>query len=286
MAATRGGYDPAMDDIPDVMVTTTSLAADLRAVGVASGDVLVLHASLRSMGYVCGGAVAVLDAVARALGPDGTLVMPAHSSLSDPSHWVNPPVPEAWWETIRAEMPPYDPAVTPCNSIGVVASTFLRFPGTLRSAHPCSSFSARGPRAEEILRPHPLEHEMDDGSPLGRAYALGAKVLLLGVGHDRNTSLHLAEARARFPGKRTILQGSPVVRDGRRVWARYDTLDWDSDDFAAIGAAFERACPDVRTGPAGAAVARLMPQRALVDFGVAWMEANRGVTPSAGTARS
>ena len=81
----------------DRPVTPAELADDLRALGLRSGDVVLAHASLSALGWVCGGPVGVLDALAAVLGDDGTLVMPAHSSgLGDPAPWENPPVPESW----------------------------------------------------------------------------------------------------------------------------------------------------------------------------------------------
>ena len=99
--------------------------------------------------------------------------------------------------------------------------------------------------------------------------------LLLGVGHSNNTSLHLAEYRATFPGKRDITQGAPVLRDGQREWVSYPELDLNDEDFAALGADFERETGLARVGRVGRGEARLLPQRALVDFAVGWMSANR-----------
>lgn len=82
--------------------TVDSLQADFTVLGVESGMVLLVHSSLSALGWVNGGAVAVIIALQNVLGSTGTLVMPAHSTgLTDPSGWENPPVPRSWWHSIR-----------------------------------------------------------------------------------------------------------------------------------------------------------------------------------------
>jgi hypothetical protein len=102
--------------------TVSSLAGDVARVGVMQDMVLLVHSSLSALGWVAGHAPAVVLALEVALGPRGTLVMPTHSTnLSDPAQWQNPPVPESWWETIRAETPAYDPDLTPTREMGAIA---------------------------------------------------------------------------------------------------------------------------------------------------------------------
>ena len=126
--------------------TVQSIRDDLSALGITPGMVLLVHSSLSSLGWVCGGPVAVVMALEEALGPGGTLVMPTHSGdLSEPSHWKNPPVPENWWDIIRQTMPPYDASMTPTRGVGVIPECFRSQEGTLRSPHPSDSFGARGP---------------------------------------------------------------------------------------------------------------------------------------------
>jgi aminoglycoside 3-N-acetyltransferase len=256
------------------IVTATSLARDLRALGLPEGAPVIVHSSLSRLGWVVGGAQAVVEALRRTVGAEGTLVMPAHSGhLSEPSRWEHPPVPEAWWPVIRAETPAYDPQLTPTREMGAVVECFRHVPGVVRSAHPRHSFVALGPHAGAIVADHRLGASLGEHSPLARCYERDALVLLLGVGHANNTSLHLAEGRADL-SKKTLRNGSPMLVDGQRQWVVYEEDEIDSSDFEGIGAAFA-ATGQERQGNAGGGTARLMSQRAVVDFAVEWMNANR-----------
>lgn len=258
-------------------VTVSSLARGLRALGVESGVTMLVHSSLSAIGWVAGGAHAVVLALEEAVSPGGTLVMPSHSNhLTDPASWVNPPVPASWYETIRDETPPFDAALTPTREMGAIVDCFRSQPGVLRSNQPHDSFCARGPHATTIVGDHSLAFGLGESSPLARLYDLDALVLLLGVGHGSNTSLHLAEYRAEWPGKKVIAQGAPVLIDGHRRWERFQDVDLDSDDFEALGAEFERDTNSVRLGRVGLATARLMDQRAAIDYAVTWIPAHRG----------
>jgi aminoglycoside 3-N-acetyltransferase len=256
-------------------ISVDSIASDVRELGVKPDDCLLVHASLSSLGWVCGGAPTVVDALQSVLS-EGTLVMPAHSpNVSDPSWWENPPVPDNWEATVRETMPPYRPAVTPTRGMGAVAECFRSYPAVERSAHPIHSFTAWGVEAEAITEGHTLNNSLGENSPLARVYDLDGRVLFFGTTHATNTSLHLAEYRAAIELE-TTTRGSPVLRNGKRKWVTFEDQSIDDEDFPECGTAFEEAQPDaVARGEVGAARCALLDQQPMVDFGVEWFGANR-----------
>lgn len=153
------------------------MTAQLRALGVRPGGVLLVHTSFRAVRPIEDGPSGLIRALRAALGDGGTLVMP---TMTD-------------GESV------FDPASTPTLDMGITAETFWRTPGVLRSGHPSGSFAAQGPLAPTICAPQPLSPPHGPDSPPGRVHALGGQVLLLGVTHSEDTTLHVAEAIAGVP---------------------------------------------------------------------------------------
>lgn len=255
--------------------TVATLTAQLRGLGLRAGGVTIVHSSYKSLGYVVGGPQAVVQALLDAAGPDGTIVVPTHTSdNSDPSEWSNPPVPSAWWDAIRNDGPGFDTARTPAgNYLGRLAELVRTWPGALRSNHPQVSFAAVGAQATEIVDGHSLTDALGEASPIGAVYRLNGQILLLGCGHGQNTSLHLAETRLTDPPMHQA-GGSVRSADGTARWVTWPEVDVDASDFDRIGSDFEKTGA-VRVGPVGGATARLMSQRAAVEFAHEWLEAWR-----------
>lgn len=250
MSAPARGSGAAGDD--RATVSRAALAAQLRALGVRPGGVLVVHTAFSQVAPVEGGPVGVIDALRDALGAAGTLVMP---SLSDDDEH------------------PFDPTATPCRGMGIVADTFWRLPGVRRSDSP-HAFAAVGPHAASITVPHPPEVPHGPDSPVGRVHALDGQVLLLGVGHDADTTVHLAEAiagvRYRIPKSLVVLQ------DGRATRVDYGETDHCCARFALLDDWLEAEGGQAR-GPVGHATARLARSRDVVALAVARLRADETV---------
>ena len=257
--------------------TISSLKSDFIALGVKPGDIIIMHSSLSKIGWTVGGSVAVIKSMMDLLTPDGTLVMPTFTGdNSEPSEWENPPVPKSWWDIIRNEMPAFNPKITPTRGMGLIVETFRNWPGVLRNNHPVSSFAAWGKHANFIIDNHVLEADLGEGSPIARLYELNGLILLLGVTHENNTSLHLAEYRSEFPGKKYNNTGSAMMVKNQRKWVEWKELELNSDDFEQLGAEFESSF-DFKLKKIGEAKARLISLRTIVDFGVKWLPKNRKI---------
>ena len=259
-------------------LTVTSLTEQLRACGLAEGQTVLVHLAMSKLGWIIGGAEAVILALLAAVGDSGTIMMTTNSSNNTaPYEGQPPPVPEAWWQTIRDHTPAYNPLTTPTRGMGVVPELFRTWPGAVRSAHPAFSLAALGPQAKYLVADHALTEDSGDRSPLGKLYELDGYVLLLGVDHENNTSLHLAEFRANFSGKGYLRTGSAMLVNGRRQWVTYETLDTDPDDFGAIGDAFDKV-HNIAVQQINGAQVRFFRQRLVVDFAIEWMEQHRDLS--------
>jgi aminoglycoside 3-N-acetyltransferase len=216
------------------------IAGPLRELGVEPGGVLLVHTSFRADRPVEGGPRGLIEALRDAVGSEGTLVMPSWSGNDDE---------------------PFDAGVAPASpDLGVVADMFRRIPGVRRSDH-CFAFAAAGPRAEAItsgLLPLP-PHAPD--SPVGRVHDLDGQVLLLGVGHDANTTLHLAELLAGVPYR--VPRHCTVLRNGRPIRVDYGENDHCCQRFS-LADAWLRERGLQREGPVAHAHARLVRARDVV----------------------
>lgn len=263
-----------MPSHPAELHTRATLAIGLATLGLRRNDIVLIHSSLSSLGWVCGGATAVVQALLDVLGPAGTLVAPAHTASNrDPSRWTDPAIPESWWPTIREHLPGFDAELTPSHAVGVIAEHIRTWPGAFRSTHPQTSFAAIGRYAEFVTQNHSLESQLGEESPLARLEKVNARVLLLGVGYNRCTAFHLSEYRV--PAPRLQTNWCAVQSPTGRHWISYEAVALDACDFSELGEDFERRTGAVTTGEIGAATCRLFSLPLATKFARNWFVTNR-----------
>jgi len=201
--------------------------------------VLLVHCAFSRVGPVQDGPRGLISALEEALGPEGTLVMP---SMTDDDEQ------------------PFDPLRTPCLGMGIVADTFWRLPGVMRSDSP-HAFSAAGSRAPLIVAPHPVDIPHGPDSPVGRVHDLDGSILLLGVGHDGNTTVHLAEllGGVRYRRKKELV----AIDGGQPVRISYEEIDHCCENFRLVDEWLEKRGVQ-KMGTVGHAEARLIGSRVLV----------------------
>ncbi|SNS74077.1 aminoglycoside 3-N-acetyltransferase [Actinomadura mexicana] len=212
------------------------------------------------------------------LGPEGTIVVPTGTAEnSDTSRAYlerTKGMSSAERERFHRSMPAFDRSSTPSTGMGVLSEHIRTSPGAWRSGHPQTSFAALGANAAYITAGHAADCHLGERSPLAKLYEAEADILLIGVGYERCTALHLAEYRY-LPAPPTRTYRCVVERGGRPVWWEYEDVALDDGDFAALGRALDRTCPVVK-GRVGRAGSRRVPLKAAVEFACAWLADARG----------
>lgn len=165
------------------MHTKAELIAQLRLMGIRPDDTVLIHTSMKAMGMVEGGADTVIDAFCEYL-TDGLFIVPTHT-----------------WANVNAENPVYDVRTAePC--IGWLPRTAAKRRDGIRSLHPTHSVWAHGKAAEQYVAGE--EKAGSAGAPgfcWDRLADMNAKILLIGVGHNRNTFIHSVDERADLPDR-------------------------------------------------------------------------------------
>ncbi|WUH78613.1 AAC(3) family N-acetyltransferase [Streptomyces sp. NBC_00435] len=245
---------------------------------------LLVHASLGGTGLRAG---ALRDALLGAVGPRGTLAVPAftpENSRTSSAHLARTAGLSAQEvRAFRERMPAFDAERTPSHGMGVLAEAVRTAPGAARSGHPQTSFAALGEGARELCAEHPLTSHLGEESPLGKMCGKGWKVLMINVGFSVCTAFHLAEYRIPKPPLRMYecvvkvnLPGLPGGQPGKpkaEGWTAYEDIALDDSDFAEIGRSFPQE--RVRRGRIGGASTMLFALPHAVDHALEWMTENR-----------
>ncbi|WP_429809102.1 aminoglycoside 3-N-acetyltransferase [Ensifer sp. B1-9] len=270
------------------MHTRGSIIEALQKLGVQLGDLIMVHASLKAIGPVEGGAETVVAALRSAVGPSGTVMGYASWDKSPYEETLNGARLD---DEARRSWPPFDPETAGTyRGFGLLNQFLVQAPGARRSAHPDASMVAVGALAETLAQPHELGHALGEGSPVERFVRLGGKVLLLGAPLNSVTALHYAEAVADIPNKRRVTYEMPMAgSDGEIVWktaADFDSngildcfaIEGEPDAVETIATAYVQLGRH-RDGIVGSAPCYLFDARDIVSFGVTYLEQHFGSAP-------
>lgn len=259
------------------MRTRGELAAELHALGLAAGDLVMVHAALRRVGPVLGQGDAVIGALLDAVGADGTIAAYAdweadYEDLLD-AHGRVP----MWW---KPHVPPFEGEWSRAvRQNGLFPELLRTTRGAVASGNPGARIVAVGARADWLTADHVLDYGYGPGSPFAKLAEAGGKVLMLGAPLDTMTLIHHAEHLADIP-KRVIRKEVPFAADGGTEWRtveEFDTADppegFADDYFGTVVEAFLATGRGAR-GKVGDADCVLVDAAPMLDFAVAWIEDN------------
>lgn len=257
-------------------ITKSRLVADLKKLGVRQGDTIILHASVKAIGWVVGGPDVVIQALLDVLGDEGTLMMYVgwEDSPYRLAEWD-----EEWQQAYLKECPPFDPKTSRAYRNWSILTEYLRtWHGAYRSANPDASCVAVGARAKWLTENHPLQYGYGQGSPLAKLCEAKGKVLLLGAPFSTITLLHYAENLAKVPDKHIVRYKMPILRDGKRVWVGIEEFDTCGDVlpnaeeyFKIVPCEFLSFGKGI-SGKVGNAQSHLFDANELVNFAIQWLE--------------
>lgn len=261
------------------MHSREQLVAAFRALGITSGDTLMVHASVRAVGETAGGPDEIHLALKDILTPDGTLLMYAGCpQYVDEVGRGN--LSAAQEAEVLEKLPVFDATTArSARDHGVLVEFLRTFPGSLVNQHP-ARFVAWGKHAKYLFSSQPWHYAFGRDSALDRFVALDGKILLLGSDHDAVTFLHYVEHIADIPDKRVARFKVPVAENGARVWRDMEEFDtsgdgvhanWPDRFFAKIVDGYLRESSN-DGGPVGNAHAYLFRARGLLEFALPIME--------------
>jgi aminoglycoside 3-N-acetyltransferase len=251
-----------------VTASRTSLRSDLERLGLGPGDLVMVHAGIRSIGRILGGVNVLIQSIFDVIGDRGTLTAyvdfePFFEEDDDP-----------------AEVPVFEKRIAPAaRDHGILHETLRNWPGALRSDHPDAGVVAIGRLAEWITSDHPLQYGYGEDSPFEKIIQAQGRVLMIGAPLDTITLFHCAEHRANIPGKRIHRYRRLMPGESGPTWVEIQEFDTTqpvsdvlpSDCFKRIATEYVAAA-SARRGWVGAAESFLLEAPQLVTFAVGWLE--------------
>ena len=262
------------------MFSRAELADEFRRLGVAAGDTVMVHASVRAIGPIAGGPDQIHLALKDALTSTGTIMMYAScpDGYDDVGRGVYPGSVE---RALLDKMPPFDPQTArAARDNGTLVEFFRTFPGSMVNQH-VARFVVWGAHARHLISTQPWDFPFGRESALERFVELNGKILLIGCDHDNVTFLHYAEHILDAPGLRIVTVEVPWLENGERVWKEVKEVDtsgagahpnWPDRFFATIVNRYLSRTQN-RGGRVGHAHCFLFDAKGLLDLALQEMRA-------------
>jgi len=234
----------------NMIVSKSRIEEDLKSLGLEENDWVFMHSSLKSLGYVRRGANTVIDAIMDVVGEEGLLMVPTF--------------------TFKGFAPYFEPHRTP-SEMGLITETLRQRKESVRSWHPTHSVGLLGKRGKSVVEGHTKAGSLAEGSPPDKLAKQGGYVLLLGVRHTLNSTIHIAEVYVQLPYVYTV-KDSPdfpeqaVVRtpSGKKIKVNLAPYPTCSEGFWKL----ERLLRDkerIQYGKVGQAHCQLMKSQDVID---------------------
>lgn len=261
-------WDLEIDQIIEDVSTKEDIKRQLEAIGIQKGMLLMIQGDIKNLGYICGGAQALLEAIMDCIGFEGTIVMPSFTpDVLDPACMKNLCIDKENWEYVRKESMPFDKKLSAPNKEDELVLQLLRNDGVVRSYHPNYSFVAWGKYAKIICDKHALHFGLSKDSPLGRIYELNGFVLMLGKDYKDCTMFHLAHYNGdTLPIK---IVTAPIEKNNKLNWKDMLDLDLNDEGFDIIGEIMEER-KIVRSMYIGTGQCRLYSSREAVNIATSY----------------
>lgn len=234
------------------------------------GSLVCIHASLKSFGYVDGGAAAIirsfLDKGCTILTPGFTYDYSITPSKDDR------PQRNAWdYDKFLGDTSGCDKIFSVNNNdisiedLGVIPYEILQMPERKRGYNPIDSFTSLGSKAVELISE---QSASDVWAPLRKLYTEGGFVVLMGVSLTSMTAIHYAEQKA---GRIPFIRWANGL-DGLPIQVSIGSCSNGFDKLAPVLKPIEK---DIYVGNS---LWRVFPMKEAIDLCVAAIKKNPMIT--------
>ncbi|KRL63541.1 aminoglycoside N(3)-acetyltransferase [Lactobacillus psittaci] len=252
-------------DENELIYSANDLYQALTEIGIQTTDSILIQADIQAFGIIPGKEQSIVTALKKVVA-QGNIVSPAFSlQLQDPSEHYE----AGLADKIKAQMPAYDPQLTPAGGASAFSEYFRSQPNTSRDNHPLYSFAAWGKDKEKICTDHSYDLPFGQTGVLGRLYDLNSKVVLLGTNFETCVAIHFAESEI---GRELVQESAPIMVGTEKRWIKFNNVEFDKyDDFEDLGTHFLQAYPvNIANLPAGQIL--VFNLRDIVSFARDWFE--------------